>query len=185
MSITEIGLRPYQCSACGWQGLVRAVAVCDKERILYVQPVNPREVCPRCRTPLCDDRDQYAWKSEDDFTWPRLAYFSMTKGGPAHDEELWRWILGGGLDADTPGDSQIVRERLHLATSGYDLFARSQDTGSVVTVEAWEPPNRPEDKFVVLLYRRDTGAIVAPEDLPVEEKNKIAILAYVRRFQGL
>jgi len=109
----------------------------------------------------------------------------MVPNGPSHDEDLWRWILGGDVGADVTDQSGIVRRRLELATRGYDLFARSQKLGSVLTVEAWEPPTGSGKSFEVIIYRRDTGELIDKDKLPVDEQMKEQLLEYVRRFDGV
>jgi len=152
------------------------------ESLIDAKPQNPHEVCPRCRTLIRDGNQHYSERLVGNLMWPRPSYFFMAERGPTHDEELWRWILRGGVDPGVTDDSQILRKRLQLATGGYDVFARSDGVGDVVTVEAWEPPEGGDHQFVVLLYRRDTGEIVSPDALPADEQRREEVLEYLGRF---
>lgn|GEM_PF-1516906 len=179
---TLIRLCSYHCLECNWQGAVKTRLIYDAEELLHAAPVNPNEVCPRCGSNLLEDKRRYSPKLMTPPQLPLWSSFAMTPGGAAHDEALWRWILGGDVGPDVKNDSEIVQKRLRLATKGYDLFARSQKTGAVVTVEAWEPPEGVREPFTVLLYRRDTGEMVSLDRLPEDETRKEEVLAYARRF---
>lgn len=177
-----VRLCTYQCLECGWKGFVRARMVSQGGTLVFVGPVNPNEVCPACRNPLGDSVDQYTMRCLDDPLSPLSSCFSLAKNGPTHEENLWRWILDGDIEPDVANDSPIVQKRLQLATSGCDLFARSQEIGSVVTIEAWEPPEGKKEPLTLIVYRRDTGEIVPPDRLPPEEENKDRVREYVKMF---
>jgi hypothetical protein len=192
MEKTQVGRCGYQCPQCGRQGFVEARVLYEGDRLVYAQPANAHEVCPDCGSPIRAGADQ--WWARSPETEPVIApsqwlngrsapYFKMSQEGPAHQEHIWRWALLDGIDPKVTEDSQIVQRRLLLATMGYDFFTLSPEVGSVLGAEAWQPPEELDEPYTVLVYRRDTGEIVSPGELPEDELRKEEVLNFVKSFQ--